>query len=93
MTNNNQPIAGPEITKKAKRIAIFSDIHANFHAFEAVLAAIEKENADLLICCGDIVGYGADPSACIQRLKDLRAIVVTTKKKKFRLGQSEKKKI
>lgn len=69
MTNNSQPLAGPEITKKAKRIAIFSDIHANFHAFEAVLAAIEKENADLLICCGDIVGYGGKPNECVDEIR------------------------
>ena len=37
---NSSPATGPEITTKAKRIAIFSDIHANFHAFEAVMEAV-----------------------------------------------------
>src|SRR3954470_15168558 len=45
-------------------VAIASDIHANSHAFEAVLADIASTDASELWCLGDIVGYGADPNDC-----------------------------
>lgn len=60
---------GPELTKKARRIAIFSDIHANYHAFQAVLEAIEDEGVDMSICCGDIIGYGARPNECVEAIR------------------------
>ena len=42
------------------RYLIISDIHANWEALEAVLA--QSEGAyDRIACCGDVVGYGADP--------------------------------
>jgi predicted phosphodiesterase len=47
------------------RLAICSDIHGNRHAFEAVIAAAEADGADELWCLGDLVGYGADPDACV----------------------------
>ena len=43
------------------RYLIVSDLHANLEALHAVLA--ESAGAyDLSICCGDLVGYGADPN-------------------------------
>jgi len=47
------------------RVAIASDIHGNRHAFQAVIDAAEAENADELWCLGDLVGYGAEPDACV----------------------------
>jgi predicted phosphodiesterase len=47
------------------RIAICSDIHGNRHAFEAVVAAAEEDGAEELWCLGDLVGYGAEPDACV----------------------------
>jgi predicted phosphodiesterase len=46
------------------RIAILSDIHANYHALEAVLAEVEREQADEVWCLGDTVGYGPRPNRC-----------------------------
>jgi predicted phosphodiesterase len=46
-------------------IAVVSDIHGNRHAFEAVLDAIESTDCSEMWCLGDIVGYGADPDACV----------------------------
>ncbi len=43
------------------RIAIFSDLHGNVAAGEAVLAAIDAERPDAVYCLGDLVGYGAFP--------------------------------
>jgi diadenosine tetraphosphatase ApaH/serine/threonine PP2A family protein phosphatase len=47
------------------RVAIASDIHGNRHAFEAVIGAAEEAQADELWCLGDLVGYGAEPDACV----------------------------
>jgi len=44
------------------RVAVISDVHANLHALEAVLAAIDRERPDAVWCLGDIVGYGPQPS-------------------------------
>jgi predicted phosphodiesterase len=47
------------------KIAIVSDIHGNRHAFEAVLDAIEATDCTEMWCLGDLVGYGAEPDACV----------------------------
>jgi len=47
------------------RIAVISDIHANLHALEAVLAAIDSESVDEVWCLGDVVGYGPRPNECV----------------------------
>ncbi len=46
------------------RVAVISDIHANLHAFEAVLADIDGEPPDAIWCLGDLVGYGPRPNPC-----------------------------
>src|SRR5947209_1108317 len=51
--------------RRAMRIAIVSDIHGNRHAFEAVLDAIADSECEEIWCLGDLVGYGADPDACV----------------------------
>ncbi len=48
------------------KVAVVSDIHANRQAFEAVLEAVADSEAAELWCLGDIVGYGADPDACVE---------------------------
>jgi predicted phosphodiesterase len=48
------------------RVAIVADIHGNRHAFEAVLDAVENAGAEELWCLGDLVGYGAEPDACVE---------------------------
>lgn len=47
------------------RYLIISDIHANWEALEAVLAAAEGQYSQIL-CCGDLIGYGADPNAVVE---------------------------
>ncbi len=51
------------------RVAVVSDIHGNRQALEAVLDAVEAETADELWCLGDLVGYGADPDACVALIR------------------------
>jgi diadenosine tetraphosphatase ApaH/serine/threonine PP2A family protein phosphatase len=52
------------------RIAVISDIHANLHALEAVLAAVDAEGADAIWCLGDLVGYGPRPNECVARVSE-----------------------
>jgi predicted phosphodiesterase len=47
------------------RVAVVSDVHGNRHAFEAVLEAVAASTCEELWCLGDLVGYGADPDACV----------------------------
>jgi len=58
------------------RYAIFGDVHGNIEAYEAVLAAIEKERPDRVFCIGDLVGYGAQPSECVAKTRDLGCLTV-----------------
>jgi len=46
------------------RVAVISDIHANLHALESVLAEIDQDGPDALWCLGDLVGYGPRPNEC-----------------------------
>ena len=53
---------GPE----PMRIAVLSDVHGNRHAFEAVLEDVARHDVRRIWCLGDLVGYGADPDACVE---------------------------
>ena len=48
------------------KVAVISDIHSNRHAFEATLEAVAASDAAELWCLGDLVGYGAEPDACVE---------------------------
>jgi predicted phosphodiesterase len=51
------------------RIAVISDIHGNWHAFEAVLDDVKREAVDEVWCLGDVVGYGPQPNRCVEETK------------------------
>jgi predicted phosphodiesterase len=56
------------------KVAVISDIHGNRQAFEAVLEAIAASDAAELWCLGDLVGYGADPDACVELAREHAAV-------------------
>ena len=56
------------------RVAIVSDIHGNRQAFDAVLDAIAASECRETWCLGDLVGYGADPNACVALAAEHAAI-------------------
>jgi len=58
------------------RYGIIADIHSNQEALEKVLLSLSKEVIDKYLCLGDIVGYGADPQACVNIIKDLNPLIV-----------------
>lgn len=47
------------------RIALLSDIHGNLEALSSVLNDINTQSVDKLHCLGDVIGYGCDPSSCL----------------------------
>ena len=51
------------------RLAIFSDIHANLPALEAILADIASRQFDGLYCLGDLVGYAPFPNEVAERIR------------------------
>src|SRR5205085_11181033 len=56
------------------KVAVVSDIHANKQAFEATLEAVAASEAAELWCLGDLVGYGADPDACVELAREHAAV-------------------
>lgn len=51
------------------KIAVISDIHGNRQALEAVLNDIAPRDCVKVLCCGDLVGYGGEPNACIEMIR------------------------
>jgi len=66
----------PSFTEAESRFAILGDIHANLEALEAVLADIKEQGAAQIVCVGDVVGYAANPSECLEIIRDLDCPVV-----------------
>lgn len=58
------------------RFGIFTDVHSNLEALDAVLAHFKKERIQSFICLGDLVGYGPNPNECIQRVLSLKKVQV-----------------
>ncbi|UCG62432.1 MAG: metallophosphoesterase family protein [Candidatus Zixiibacteriota bacterium] len=48
------------------KLALISDIHGNLEALVSVLKHVEKQNVDEIHCLGDVIGYGSDPSGCLE---------------------------
>lgn len=52
------------------RIAVFSDIHGNLEALEAILTDIKKSKIDEIIFLGDAIGLGPNPKECLNLIAD-----------------------
>lgn len=57
-------------------VGIFSDVHGNLEALDAVLKRLKSLKVSYYLCLGDLVGYGANPNECVERVKELPGIVV-----------------
>ena len=58
------------------RYIILSDIHGNLQALEAVIESFPGGEKPVVVCAGDVVGYGADPDRCIESVISLSAMTV-----------------
>ena len=56
--------------------AVISDIHANREALDAVLSNIDGLGIETIYCLGDLVGYNADPDACVETVVSRAAEVI-----------------
>ena len=52
------------------KVAVVSDIHANWHALDAVLADVEVQSPAEVWCLGDLVGYGPQPNRCTDAIRE-----------------------
>jgi predicted phosphodiesterase len=51
------------------RVAVISDVHANYHALAAVLEEIDAAAVEAVWCLGDTVGYGPRPNECCETVR------------------------
>lgn len=58
------------------RLGIFSDVHSNLPALNAVVEAYEQETIDKYLCLGDVVGYGARPQECADIVRALSSMTI-----------------
>ena len=58
------------------RYALISDVHSNLPALEAVLADLDALGIDEVYCLGDVVGYGPDPTACADLVRERAWVTV-----------------
>jgi diadenosine tetraphosphatase ApaH/serine/threonine PP2A family protein phosphatase len=57
-------------------LAIISDVHGNLEALQAVLDDIDRLGVTDVYCLGDVVGYGPDPRACLDRVMACRLVLL-----------------
>jgi predicted phosphodiesterase len=55
---------------------VLGDIHGNREALEAALARLEALGVQRIVCVGDLVGYNADPDACVELLRARGAVSI-----------------
>ena len=70
------------------RYLILSDIHANWEALDAVMQHAGT-GFDRILCCGDLVGYGADPNAVVEWVRSNCHLVVRGNHDKACTGQED----
>ena len=58
------------------KFAIFGDVHSNLEALNAVLEDARSHDCTHFVCIGDIVGYNANPSECLDVIQKLDCPVV-----------------
>ena len=58
------------------RYLVLSDIHSNLEALDAVLRASAAQQYDAVLVLGDLVGYGADPNAVVDRVRGLEPAAI-----------------
>jgi len=56
--------------------ALFADIHANLPALEACLRHAQTSNAERHVFLGDLVGYGPEPAAVLDRIRAIEGAIV-----------------
>jgi predicted phosphodiesterase len=71
------------------RVALISDIHGNCFALDVVLADLRGQSVDQIICLGDVIQGGPQPTKTAQRLRELGCPVVMGNADAFLLGEEQ----
>ena len=58
------------------RYLVLTDIHANLEALEQCLVDAQPRRYDQTLVLGDLVGYGGDPNAVVERVQSLEPIAI-----------------
>ena len=58
------------------RYLVLTDIHANLEALDACLAHAASRGCEATLVLGDLVGYGADPNAVVERVQALKPVAI-----------------
>jgi len=66
---------------------IYSDIHGNLEALQAVMSAMDSLGVDRRVCLGDAVGYCANPNECVEIIRDRSDIVILGNHDSVALGR------
>ena len=70
------------------RYLIVSDLHGNWEALDAVVRDAAGRH-DRILCCGDLIGYGADPNKVVDWVRENCFIVVRGNHDKACTGQDD----
>ncbi|MCB9496479.1 MAG: metallophosphoesterase family protein [Fibrobacteria bacterium] len=66
---------------------IYSDIHGNLEALQAVMAAMDQLGVQRRICLGDAVGYCANPNECVDIIRERSDVVILGNHDSVALGR------
>lgn len=71
------------------RLAVLADIHANLEALEAVLAHLDGQRIDQIVCLGDVIGYNASPAECVRHMMARKVPTIRGNHERMVLGTRE----
>ncbi len=69
------------------RYGIYSDIHGNLEALQAVLDSMKALGVERRICLGDLVGYCANPNECVDIIREKSDLVILGNHDSVALGR------
>lgn len=73
------------------RIAVFSDVHGNLSALQAVLADIAQHAVDEVVFAGDLCALGPRPEACVKSVREASVVSIYGNTDEWVLGRQEPK--
>lgn len=73
------------------RIAVLSDVHADLESLLDVLAHVDREQCDLVVCTGDLIDHGPSPDATIALLRERQVVCIRGNHDRWALEKAEER--